>query len=497
MSTATDPLLETLVTDFGGNYVFALDLLEMYREDRASVDPSWRTYFDKATGRPLESASSPVTVIVNEAPRPAEAPAPAAGAPRQTLQRQESQPPAQRERSRAVALPTILPGDILQPIRGGAVRIVENMEASLEIPTATSVRTIPVRMLEENRRLINQHREVAGAGKVSFTHLMAWAIVRALDTFPRLNDAYAEVDGSRIGSSATRSTSGSRSMSPEGRRAHPGGAQHQERRASSTSPSSWRRSTTWWRARARAQLTPDDFQGTTISLTNPGTVGTTSVGPAPDAGPGRDHRRPARSTTRPSSRRWRRRTLAELGISKVMTMTCTYDHRIIQGAESGAVPRHACRRCSRATTASTNEIFDRPAACRTSPCAGRRDRPARLSGAPARDAEEIAKEAARAPADQRLPRARPPDRRPRSARHEPSYHPELDPSTYGLHASGTSTASSSPAASARRATARRTLREILETLRQTYCGTIGVEYMHIQTPSRSAGCSSAWSRTRN
>ena len=51
MSTATDPLLETLVTDFGGNYVFALDLLEMYQADRASVDPSWRTYFDKATGR--------------------------------------------------------------------------------------------------------------------------------------------------------------------------------------------------------------------------------------------------------------------------------------------------------------------------------------------------------------------------------------------------------------------------------------------------------------
>src|SRR5215831_12689893 len=97
MSTAAaDPLLETLVNDFGGNYVFALDLLEMYREDRGSVDPSWRSYFDKATGRPAEGAdggTGPVTVIVQEAGRPAQqAKAEQGGAPLQTLVRQESQP---------------------------------------------------------------------------------------------------------------------------------------------------------------------------------------------------------------------------------------------------------------------------------------------------------------------------------------------------------------------------------------------------------------------
>src|SRR5512136_939149 len=98
MSTAAaDPLLETLVNDFGGNYVFALDLLEMYREDRASVDPSWRSYFDKATGRPSDGETRPVTVIVQEAARPAEARAAAPAAPLQTLVRQEAQPPAARE----------------------------------------------------------------------------------------------------------------------------------------------------------------------------------------------------------------------------------------------------------------------------------------------------------------------------------------------------------------------------------------------------------------
>lgn len=162
MSTATDPLLDTLVSDFGGNYVFALDLLEMYREDRASVDPSWRTYFDKATGRPAEPERSPVTVIVSESAPPRPEPATTPGAPLHTLVRQETQAPAPTERTKAVALPTILPGDILQPIRGGAVRIVENMEASLQIPTATSARTIPVRTLEENRRLLNKHRESSG-----------------------------------------------------------------------------------------------------------------------------------------------------------------------------------------------------------------------------------------------------------------------------------------------------------------------------------------------
>ena len=120
MSTAAaDPLLDTLVNDFGGNYVFALDLLEMYREDRGSVDPSWRSYFDKATGRPADGESAPVTVIVQEAAKPAE-PKQATAAPLQTLVRQESQGVAPRERSRAVALPAILPGDILQPIRARA-----------------------------------------------------------------------------------------------------------------------------------------------------------------------------------------------------------------------------------------------------------------------------------------------------------------------------------------------------------------------------------------
>ena len=89
MSATADPLLETLVNDFGGNYVFALDLLEQYRQDRRSVDATWRAYFDKALGLPPEAESAPVTVIVNEAPK-AEPRSPAAGAGLQTLVRQDT-----------------------------------------------------------------------------------------------------------------------------------------------------------------------------------------------------------------------------------------------------------------------------------------------------------------------------------------------------------------------------------------------------------------------
>ena len=237
MSTAADPLLETLVNDFGGNYVFALDLLEQYRQDRKSVDATWRAYFDKALGLPPEGEPQPVTVIVNQAP--------AARARRgehpglQTLARQDVPAVAGGERSKAVARVSILPGDILQPIRGGAMRVVENMEASLQVPTATSVRTIPVRTLEENRRLLNKHREAAGQGKVSFTHLVAWAILRALDTFPRMNDAYAEVDGQAHRIQRDQVRLGHRGgRAEEGRHAHAPRAEHQGRAEARASPSS-------------------------------------------------------------------------------------------------------------------------------------------------------------------------------------------------------------------------------------------------------------------
>ena len=81
------------------------------------------------------------------------------------------------------------------PLRGVAGKIAENMALSLTVPTATSQRIVQVRVLDENRQLINQHRTIVGKSKVSYTHIIGWAILRALDDHRQINDAYTEQDG--------------------------------------------------------------------------------------------------------------------------------------------------------------------------------------------------------------------------------------------------------------------------------------------------------------
>jgi multifunctional 2-oxoglutarate metabolism enzyme len=87
------------------------------------------------------------------------------------------------------------PSGQLVPIRGAAARIAQNMEASLSMPLASSQRIIPVKVIDENRRIINQHRTLVGKSKVSYAHLIGWAIVKALKSYPGLNHAYVECNG--------------------------------------------------------------------------------------------------------------------------------------------------------------------------------------------------------------------------------------------------------------------------------------------------------------
>ena len=86
-------------------------------------------------------------------------------------------------------------GETLMPLRGAAARIAENMKASLTIPLATSQRVMPVKVIDENRRILNKHRALIGKSKISYTHIIAWAIVKALRTNPSLNHAFAETNG--------------------------------------------------------------------------------------------------------------------------------------------------------------------------------------------------------------------------------------------------------------------------------------------------------------
>src|ERR1035441_202038 len=174
----------------------------------------------------------------------------------------------------AAPIPALAPGEQLLPLRGAAGRIAENMAASVQIPLATSQRTIAVKVMDENRRIINQHRTLIGRGKVSYTHLIGWAIVKALEEIPALNTAYVEQDGHPFRVTPARinlgiavdvaGKDGARSlMVPNIKDA--GALQFQEYVNAFDDLVS--------RART-GKLAPADFQGTTISLTHPGTVGT-------------------------------------------------------------------------------------------------------------------------------------------------------------------------------------------------------------------------------
>jgi len=483
-TTPADPLLETLVNDFGGNYVFALDLLEQYRKDRASVEPSWRTYFDVATGAtrvPEPKAGAPAAapepaVTVIEAPKPAPSAVPAAGQGLQTLER--SGPTAGGSRSTAVARVPVLPGDILQPIRGGAVRIVENMEASLHIPTATSVRTVPVRTLEENRRLLNKHRESSGLTKVSFTHMVAWAILRALDAFPRMNDAFAEVDGQphriqrdqvRLGIAIdVQKKDGSRTLLVPN-----------IKDAGKLDFAAFLKAFDDLVARSRkGTISPDDFMGTTVSLTNPGTVGTTSS--APRLMPGQGVIVATGALDYPAEyRSMAPRTLGLLGISKVMTVTSTYDHRIVQGAESGLFLARM-EDLLKGEDGFYDRIFT-DLGLPFRPVKWEMDaNPALFGGQGGREEIDKQTKVLQLIHNYRVRGHLVADLDPLDLLSR-APHRDLDPATYGLTLWDLDREFMTGGLSGED---RATLRDILDVLRETYCGTIGVEYMYIADPER-------------
>ena len=150
--------------DMGINSWLEDELYQQYLHDRTAVDESWKRVFEENGGSTAAAAPvSPAPASPASAP-PAAAPAPAADVE-------------------------------LQPLRGAAGRIAENMAASLAIPLATSQRTIAVKVMDENRRVINQHRGLVGRSKVSYTHIIGWALVKALEDVPALNHAYYEKDG--------------------------------------------------------------------------------------------------------------------------------------------------------------------------------------------------------------------------------------------------------------------------------------------------------------
>ena len=337
MSTEiANALSEIIAEDFGPNATYVEGLLSRYRNNPELVDESWRTYFiellgdgepareteTSANGRPQGAApaSESSGSAIAAAPSRATEPAP-------TPKAKPTQP--------APAKATPEPAGELLPIRGASLKIVENMEASLSVPTATSQRRIPVKLLDENRRIINKFQAENDRGKVSYTHLIAWAILRALTEFPQLNDGFDVIDNAptRIKREAVNFGIAVDLVRKDGTRSL---LVPNLKNANKLRFGEFLTAYDDVIKRAReGKLQVSDFQGTTISLTNPGTIGTVASTPRLMAGQsviiatGAIEYPAEYQALAPEA-------LSQLGISKAVNISSTYDHRIIQGAESGA-----------------------------------------------------------------------------------------------------------------------------------------------------------------
>ncbi|MSY38576.1 MAG: multifunctional oxoglutarate decarboxylase/oxoglutarate dehydrogenase thiamine pyrophosphate-binding subunit/dihydrolipoyllysine-residue succinyltransferase subunit, partial [Actinobacteria bacterium] len=252
---------------FGANEWLVEELYDLYQQDKNNVDPHWWDFFadytpaSAAGARPIAAAvAAPVAPVAAPKAAPLPPTAPAVAAPAVT-------PPAPAGASKAADAGAVV-------LKGPAARVVTNMEASLTVPTATSVRAVPARLLEDNRVVINNHLARTRGGKVSFTHLIGFAIVKAASEIPEMNGRYTEVDGKPALVSTDQVNLGLAIdlTKPDGTRQllvpSIKGAQGMDFAQFHGAYEDMVR-----KARNN-KLTVDDFAGTTMSLTNPGGLGT-------------------------------------------------------------------------------------------------------------------------------------------------------------------------------------------------------------------------------
>ena len=342
-------------TEFGPNMWLIDEMYRQFLDDPDSVSEAWQEFFEdykphsadlkKAVIIGHSSDAAPVDAKVQTPDAKAETP----DARRQTPDLETRSPASSAAQASSLtpdaevprtedprgAPPTADGQPVLSLLRGAAAVVAERMEASRDIPTATSVRTIPAKLLEVNRQIINnQLKRLTQGGKVSFTHLIGWAIVKALKETPDLNVAFAEIEGKPhivryphivlgLAIDMTRKD-GSRGLVVPNVKA----AETLDFKQ-------------FWvlyeelvhKARTN-RLSPDDFAGTTATLTNPGTIGTIQSVPRlmPDQGViigvGAISYPPEYLAADAAF-------LARQGIGRIVTLTSTYDHRVIQGAQSG------------------------------------------------------------------------------------------------------------------------------------------------------------------
>jgi 2-oxoglutarate dehydrogenase E1 component len=341
--------------DFGANDWLVEEMYERYQADPTSVEPSWIEFFktynpgNAATTSAPKSGTPPVPKATSQVltPAPSTLAAPVVSTPVAAPAPVASAPVVTTPAPVAAAAPTpaqapVKPAPVLitpsaatmEPLRGVAGRVVASMEASLSVPTATSVRAIPAKLMIDNRTVITNHLKRTRGGKVSFTHIIAYAMIKAIRSMPEMNAFYGEIDGKPALGTPEHINLGIAIDLPK-----PDGTR--QLLVPSIKGCEDLDFGQFWvayeeivkKARAGA-LTVEDYAGTTVSLTNPGTIGTVHSVPRLVQGQGlivgvgaMDYPAEFQGASE--------ETLARMAISKVITLTSTYDHRVIQGAQSG------------------------------------------------------------------------------------------------------------------------------------------------------------------
>jgi 2-oxoglutarate decarboxylase len=294
------------------NAGFAQAMYEEFLKDPATVGPDWRRLFESG--------------IVGERPGTGGNGATATEAVRET-----AATPAAGSSAPARELPAGTAA-----IKGPAAKLVANMNESLTVPTATTFRVLAVAVLEERRRRINQGLQASGrAGKISFTHLIAYALVQATKQHPVMGHTLIMKDGTsfRVIPEGVALGLAVDVQRKDGSR---GLVVPVIKRADTLDFATFHAAYEALVEKARSnRLLPDDFTGATMSLTNPGGLGTVASVPRLMTGQGSIIAVGAIGYPAEFSGVAEER-LREFGISKVMTISSTYDHRVIQGAESGA-----------------------------------------------------------------------------------------------------------------------------------------------------------------
>lgn len=365
--------------------------------------------------------------------------------------------------------------DIPEKLSSIGMRIAANMSQSLNVPTATSFRVIPVKALEENRRLINRHLEKNYKKKVSYTHILAWALVKALVKYPHMNDTFSVIDGipHRIKRSSINIGLAVDVTRKDGIRML---VVPSIKNAQQMTFTDFCANYDGLITKARNnKLTVDDLSGASISLTNPGTIGTLSSVPRLMEGQGLiiatgsiDY--PAEfQAVMPD-------VLSTLAISKVLTITSTYDHRIIQGAESGEFLAYL-RRLVLGEEHFYEQIFAN-LHIPFEPVHWQKDN--RINPFLSQDELESLDKESRVAQLINAYRVRGhflADVNPLGL--QAYYYPELDPAAYGFTIWDLDREFDTGGIGGIN---RATLRDIIDILHDTYCGKLGIEYMHVQDP---------------